>query len=119
LPLFNGGLQIQFLVHQADLAEFCVRSAEGTIGQVPARPITAAHERAWTFRELLTEIGRGLNKRARFMPLPWRFLWLALKAAETCGLRPKFRSDSLVSLMYQNPTPDFSLHAAAGLVCPA
>jgi hypothetical protein len=32
-------------------------------------------------------------------------------------LRLNFRSDSLVSLMYQNPAPDFSANAGVGLVC--
>jgi hypothetical protein len=79
--------------------------------------LTAAHDRPWPFRELLSEIARGLNKKVKFVPLPWRLLWAGLKTAETCGLRLNFRSDSLVSLMYQNPNPDFSPNAAAGLIC--
>jgi hypothetical protein len=34
-----------------------------------------------------------------------------------CGLKLNFRSDSLVSLMYQNPQPDFSANSEAGLNC--
>jgi nucleoside-diphosphate-sugar epimerase len=117
LPIFGRGSQIQFLVHEEDLAAFCVRHAEGKIVPPLTCPITAAHDRPWPLRELLAEIGRGLNKRLRFFPLPWRLIWLALKTAESCGMHPKFRSDSLVSLMHQNPAPDFSLNAAAGLVC--
>jgi hypothetical protein len=40
-----------------------------------------------------------------------------LKSAELCELRLNFRSDSLVSLMYQNPSPDFSANAGVGLRC--
>jgi hypothetical protein len=69
------------------------------------------------FRQLLLEIARGLGKKTRFIPLPWRLVWAGLKSAETCGLRLNFRSDSLVSLMHQNPQPDFSPNAAAGLIC--
>ena len=116
LPVFGGGSQVQFLVHQEDLAVFIEQIAAGRVEMAP-RILTAAHERPWPFRELLTEIARGLNKKVSFVPLPWRLLWAGLKTAEGCGLRLNFRSDNLVSLMYQNPSPDFSPNAAAGLVC--
>jgi hypothetical protein len=63
------------------------------------------------------EIARAQNKQPKFIPLPWRFVWAGLKTAELCGLKLNFRSDSLVSLMHQNPSPDFSANAGAGLVC--
>ena len=116
LPVFGGGLQAQFLVCQEDLAAFVEKAAAGKIATAP-RILTAAHERPWPFRELLSEIARGLNKKAKFVSVPWRLVWAGLKAAETCGLHLNFRSDSLVSLIYQNPNPDFSPNAAAGLVC--
>jgi hypothetical protein len=66
---------------------------------------------------LLLEIARRLRQKIRFIPLPWWLVWAGLKSAETCGLRLNFRSDSLVSLMRQNPNPDFSPNAQAGLIC--
>jgi len=116
LPIFGDGSQIQFLVHNEDLAAFIERCAAGQTAAVP-RILTAANEQPWMFRQLLLEIARGLGKKTRFIPLPWRLVWAGLKSAETCGLRLNFRSDSLVSLMHQNPQPDFSPNAAAGLIC--
>jgi len=116
LPVFDGGLQVQFLVHNEDLAAFIEKFTAGKI-EIAPRVLTAAHEQPWPFRQLLSEIARGLDKKARFVPLPWRLLWAGLKTAEACGLRLNFRSDSLVSLMHQNPKPDFSPNAAAGLIC--
>ena len=116
IPMIGDGSQIQYLVHQEDLAGFIARYAAGEI-QIPARILTAAHEQPWPFKKLLLEIARGQNKKVTFVPLPWRLVWLGLKSAETCGLRLNFRSDSLVSLMFQNPRPDFSPNAAVGLVC--
>ena len=81
------------------------------------RILTAANDQPWPFRQLLSEIARGLDKKLKFIPLPWRLVWAGLKSAEACGLRLNFRSDSLVSLMHQNPKPDFSPNAAAGLIC--
>lgn len=116
IPLIGDGSQIQFLVHEQDLCAFIERYAAGKTAILP--PIlTAAHNQPWPFKKLLLEIARGLNKKVKFVPLPWRMVWLGLKSAEICGLRMNFRSDSLVSLMYQNPAPDFSSNAAAGLVC--
>ncbi len=116
IPLIGDGSQIQFLVHEADLSAFIERCARGEVKISPAI-LTAANAQPWPFKKLLQEIARGQNKKVSFIPLPWRLVWLGLKSAEVCGLKLNFRSDSLVSLMYQNPAPDFSPNAAAGLVC--
>jgi hypothetical protein len=41
--------------------------------------------------------------------------WLGLKSAELVGLRLRVRSDSLISLINQDPSPDFGATRAAGL----
>ena len=116
VPLIGDGSQIQFLVDQEDLADFSARYAGGEV-KIPPQILTAANEQPWPFKQLLMEIARWLDKKPRFIPLPWRLVWAGLKSAETCGLRLNFRSDSLVSLMYQNPSPDFSRNARVGLNC--
>ncbi len=118
IPMIGSGSQIQFLVHQDDLCAFIERSAREATDIFP-RILTAAHERPWPFKALLLEIAKVLGKKPKFIPLPWRLVWLGLKSAEAAGLRLNFRSDSLVSLMYQNPAPDFSANTGAGLVCRA
>ena len=116
IPMIGDGSQIQFLVHHEDLAAFIEKFAAGKIRPAP-RLLTAAHPQPWPFKQLLQEIARGLGRKVKFIPLPWRLIWAALKSAEICGLRLNFRSDSLVSLMHQNPRPDFEPNAEAGLVC--
>jgi nucleoside-diphosphate-sugar epimerase len=116
IPMIGDGSQIQFLVHHEDLSAFIERCASGEIKIAP-RILTAANEQPWAFKQLLLEIARALDKKPKFIPLPWRFVWAGLKSAELCGLKLNFRSDSLVSLMYQNPRPDFSANAEAGLNC--
>lgn len=115
IPLIGDGSQIQFLVHHEDLSAFVAKNLEP--GAPAAGLFTAAHEQPWAFKQLLQEIARAQNKKLSFIPLPWRLVWAGLKTAEACGLRLNFRSDSLVSLMHQNPRPDFSPNRAAGLVC--
>jgi NADH dehydrogenase len=116
IPLMGDGSQVQFLVHHEDLAMFIEKVAAGKT-KIASRVLTAAHDRPWPFRQLLAEIARGLDKKVKFVPLPWRLIWAGLKTAEVCGLRLDFRSDNLVSLMYQNRNPDFSPNAAFELIC--
>jgi len=116
IPLIGDGSQVQFLVHHEDLAAFVEKVAAGKVKIAP-RILTAAHEQPWPFKQLLLEIARGLDRKVKFIPLPWRLVWAGLKTAEACGLRLNFRSDSLASLMHQNPKPDFSPNIVAGLMC--
>jgi nucleoside-diphosphate-sugar epimerase len=116
IPMIGDGSQIQFLVHNEDLSAFIERCASGEVRITP-RILTAANEQPWAFKQLLLEIARALGKKPKFIPLPWRLVWAGIKSAELCGVRLNFRSDSLVSLMYQNPKPDFSINAGEGLVC--
>ena len=116
IPMIGDGSQIQFLVHHEDLSAFIASSLEPGAAIHP-RLLTAAHAQPWPFKQLLQEIARALDKKVTFVPLPWRLAWAGLKMAEICGLRLNFRSDSLVSLMHQNPRPDFSGNASCGLTC--
>jgi nucleoside-diphosphate-sugar epimerase len=116
IPMIGDGSQIQFLVHNEDLCAFIEKLATGKI-QIEPQILTAANPEPWPFKKLLLEIARSQNKKIKFIPLPWRLVWLGLKSAELCGLKLNFRSDSLVSLMNQNPKPDFSTNAKVGLIC--
>jgi nucleoside-diphosphate-sugar epimerase len=116
IPMIGDGSQIQFLVHNEDLCAFIEKFATGKI-QIEPQILTAANPEPWPFKKLLLEIARSQNKKIKFIPLPWRLVWLGLKSAELCGLKLNFRSDSLVSLMNQNPKPDFSMNAKVGLIC--
>lgn len=116
MPMIGSGSQIQYLVHNEDLCAFIEKFASGAVETQP-RIVTAAHEHPWRFKDLIRQVAGAQGKKPAFIPVPWRAVWLALKSAELCGLRLNFRSDSLVSLMYQNPAPDFSPNAGLGLVC--
>jgi nucleoside-diphosphate-sugar epimerase len=116
IPMIGDGSQIQFLVHNEDLSVFIERHANDEIKIAPGI-LTAANEQPWAFKQLLLEIARALDKKLKFVPLPWWLVWAGLKSAELCGLKLNFRSDSLMSLMHQNPRPDFSANSQVGLVC--
>lgn len=115
LPLV-GGSKTQYLVHVEDLCSFIHRFAEGT-APAPNHPLTVAAPQPWTMRSLLEAIAEARGSSVRLAPVPWRMVWLPLRLLEACGFRPAFRSDSLVSLMHQNPAPDFSGNERHGLRC--
>jgi len=108
LPLFGDGSQILYLSHQEDLSQVICDYANGQL-PVVAGPITAAHEQGWTFRSILERLAGAQGKKLRFIKVPWQPAWLVIKCAELARLPLAFRSDSLVSLMHQNPHPLFDL----------
>ena len=116
LPLLGRGEQIQYLVHDEDLVNFIGDCVAGKIPKQPG-PVTVAHEQPWPFRQILEKIGAAKGKRVSFIPVPWRLVWSALKCAEMAGLRMDFRSDSLVSLMHQNPNPSFAPQRSLNIGC--
>ncbi len=115
-PLFGGGAQIQYLVHEQDLTAFIGDCAAGKISP-PKTPVTMAHEQPWTFRQILETIARAQGKKLSFIPVPWRLVWAGIKGAELCRVPLSFRSDSLVSLVYQNPKPSFAEQRELKIVC--
>ena len=118
LPLFGGGSQIQYLVHEQDLTAFIADGAAGKIS-APQTAVTVAHEQPWTFRQILEAIARAKGKKLSFLPVPWRLVWAAIKGAEGCRVPLSFRSDSLVSLIYQNPHPSFAEQRELKIRCRA
>jgi len=116
IPLIGGGRQRQFLVHEEDLGRVVEESIAGEI-EPGNDPITLAHERGWTLRELLEAIADALGKRPLFVPVPWRLVWLALKGLETAGIPAPFRSDSLIGMVYQNRNPSFEAMHRLGVHC--
>ena len=115
LPLL-GGNQLQYLVHSDDLAQLVSRCVLGELAP-PTLPVTLAHETGWPIRRLLSAIGDALNRRVRFIPVPWRAAWFGLKTLELAGLPTPFRSDSLIGMIYQNPAPDFELAKSLNAHC--
>ena len=113
VPLIGSGRQLQYLAHEDDLAALVASLLEPGHPVVDT-PVIAASEYPLTFREILARLAAAHGRHARLVPLPWRALWAGLKAAETLGLRPGFRSDSVVSLVNQDPRPDFAMTRKLG-----
>lgn len=116
LPVPDGGRQPQYLVHEIDLAAAILRclSPEQAF---TAEPITVTHERMWRFADILREIASILNRKVTLIPVPGALIWTGLRTAEVMNLPLGMRSDSLVSLTYQNPAPNINVREVLGVTC--
>jgi nucleoside-diphosphate-sugar epimerase len=114
VPLVDGGVHPQYLIHEQDLFELLRRFCGGEV-QNPGKPVVAASPRPWAMRDLLRELARRQGTRPRFLPVPWQPVWAGLRLAELVHLPVPYRSDSVVSLVYQDRRPDFESLRALGI----
>jgi len=113
LPMVGRGGQRLYLIHVEDLCRLIERVA--TLGEAPAAPLIAAHEQSWPFARILKTLARSRGRRVWLCPVPWRLVWAPLAALEALGIRIGFRADSVVSLVNQDPDPDFSATRELGI----
>jgi nucleoside-diphosphate-sugar epimerase len=110
IPLPGGGVQNLYTIWARDLGPAFLRILEDC-GPENLRdrsePINLAHPEPVSLANMMKAFARQQGKRAVFISIPYFVLYGPLRIAEAAGLRLKFRSDSLVSLMNQNPHPSF------------
>ena len=114
VPLIDGGIHPQYLIHEQDLWRLLWGFFEGELHD-PGRPVVAASLQAWTLRDLLKELARRQGLHPRFVPVPWQPVWAGLRLAELAHLPVQYRSDSVISLVHQDRKPDFDSLAAVGI----
>ena len=114
VPLIDGGIHPQYLIHEEDLWRLLKGFFEGEIHD-PGIPVVAASSRAWPLRDLLTELARRQGLHPRFVAVPWQPVWAGLRLAELAHLPVQYRSDSVISLVHQDRKPDFESLAAVGV----
>ncbi len=114
LPVFDGGGQPFVLSHVDDVAAALSAALDWKEADLAA-PVVAANPRLVPFRGLLAEISAKQGRSVRTASVPGWLALAGLRTLEAVGLRPGFRSDSLVSLLHPDPAPDFSAAARLGL----
>ena len=107
LPLVDGGEQRLALSQAEDLAfglvDYCQGSAESPIeAQITAYP------EPLTFRTILERLAEQAGRKPRFISVPGWAPLAGLRGAEFFKISLPFKSDSLVSLLHQDPSPTFS-----------
>jgi nucleoside-diphosphate-sugar epimerase len=113
IPMIGSGRYPQYLVHEEDLGDAIRRSVAGQLHA--GAPITVAHEVPWELRDLIKDIARKQGKQVTLLPVPWPAVYAGLKTAELLGAKLNFRSDSVLSLVFQDSSPDFTLANQFGL----
>ncbi|MGI8829883.1 MAG: NAD-dependent epimerase/dehydratase family protein [Candidatus Limnocylindria bacterium] len=104
----------QFPVHEDDLVAAIVAIA--TAERLPPGPIGIAQPTPVTFREILATIASDQGLHPRYVRVPWQLVYLAMRSAETVGLRLQFRADSLLGLVRPAPSvPQPEALAALGV----
>ena len=109
-----GAEQQMFLCHEDDLCELTKKLLQTDL-PFSSEPVLAASPQPKKFKKILQTLAERKNRRPILVPVPWQFAWCAIKAAEGIGLRPGFRSDSLISLAFPNPAPSFESARASGV----
>ncbi len=115
VPLIGSGRQVLFPAHEDDVVALIRKLVAQPSLTKPGEPVIAAHEKGWTLREILAELAARQGRTVRFVPVPWRAVWLPAKTAELAGVRLPVRSDSVVSVVNQDPSPDFGPTRAVGV----
>ena len=105
IPLIDGGHQGMLTVHREDLA-FAINRILDDYTQWKGRTIVVGHPELITLRAMLERMLEARGRSARFVTVPSRPVLLALRFFERAGARLSFRSDSLVTLMGEEPRVD-------------
>jgi nucleoside-diphosphate-sugar epimerase len=106
VPVIGDGSYLQYLVHEEDMASAVLRAVE--TDRPPSTPVTVANSQPWPLKKLLQQIAQSSGRSVRFLHVPVTPLYWAIRGGEALNLRLPFRSDSLISLLHQNPQPDLN-----------
>jgi nucleoside-diphosphate-sugar epimerase len=107
VPMIGDGKSLQYLLHEDTLTDVMRRAVAGEFDEARV-PLTIAQPDGIAFRTILRHIASMQGRHPILIPVPWRVLYSGLKLAETAGLNLNFRSDSVISFVFQNPSPDFT-----------
>ena len=107
IPLIQGGSGVQFLLDEVSPSDAVLRAVRGDFVD-KHRPLTLAHPESKRISDVIRALAAGRGRKPLLIRIPWRLPYLVSRLTEWCGIRLPFRSDSLVSFVYQNPAPDFT-----------
>lgn len=96
VPLLGSNAR-QFPVHEDDLAKAILEILEAPDWKPEVFGI--AQPEGLSFRSLLTVLAEREGRRCRFLPIPWRAVYWALRIAEMARVSLPFRSDSVLGLV--------------------
>jgi len=105
IPLIDGGHQHMLTVHREDLALALNRILDDYTNW-KGRTVVIGHPELITLRGMLERMLQARGRKALFVTVPSQPVMFALRFAERAGARLSFRSDSLVTLVGEEPRVD-------------
>jgi nucleoside-diphosphate-sugar epimerase len=114
VPMIGTGDAPQFLLPEATLVEAVQLALAGRF-DAEHQPITLANPTPIAFKTMVKRLAGAEGREITPVPVPWPLLYGALRTAEALGVKLGFKSDSIISFIYQNPQPDFSVQARLGI----
>ena len=114
IPIIGNGNNVMFLVHIEDLCKLVYKFSTGEV-KSSLNPIVIAHEKGKTFRNILDILLNSKNKKALYIPIPHGLVFAMLKILEGLGLKIRFRSDNLISMMNYDPNPKFDFEVSRNI----
>jgi nucleoside-diphosphate-sugar epimerase len=114
VPMIGDGSTPQYLLPQASLLKALRAAVDGRLDNEHG-PVTLAIPHTVPFKSILLSLAREAGRDVTLVPVPWRIFHMAFRGAELLRLKTGFRSDSVLSFVYQDPHPDFSHQERLGL----
>ncbi len=105
VPLIGSGRQMLPLLHEDDFCEVVRRLAVSGVSF--NGPVFAAEEERCSLADIMKILVARTGKTKRMVPVPAFLILAGLKLAEALRIPVGFRSDSLISILNQNPNLDF------------
>jgi nucleoside-diphosphate-sugar epimerase len=100
VPVVAGGAGV-YTVGEEDLMSSIALLASATA--LEPLTISIAHSSRVTLTDLLRTFAAQENRRCRFVTVPWRLVYWALRSSELMRLRLPFRADSLLGMIHTAP----------------
>lgn len=108
VPVLAGDLHRLYMCHVEDLANLLRDLVEQPA--MAAALHVAADKTPWSMRDLAARIAVASGRKRLFLPIHWRLIWGALRSLEAVGLKPPFRSDSVLGLTKGGVLPDVATY---------
>lgn len=105
LPVIQHPGETLRLIHEDDLCNLVYQLATDAV-VTASKPVIAASIKGYSLGRIVRSLARATGKTVSLIPVPWQVAWLGLKTLEILGLKPGFKSDSILALGHPNDNPE-------------
>lgn len=102
LPVIPALAGEVYLAHADDVGALVAHLGDA---EPPTSPVVAAAHTPMSMAAILRALAAAAGRTPRVVPVPWPLVWVTLRGLELVGLRPRFRSDSVIGLVAADPDP--------------